>query len=906
MFQVNSLARRSLTQAFATLGILVCICSAGMPTARADTIVIMPSLDTTLVETQFGDLSNGMGTALCVGNTGQGSGLDRRRSLVYFDIASQLPAGAAINSVSLQMRVTMTQSGAQPITMHRTLASWGEAPSFNSGCSGSAAANGDATWLFRDYDANDPTSSTPWTNAGGDYDPAVSASTMVGFAGFYTWSSPGLAGDVQSWLIDPTNNFGWIFIGTEVGSSNGKRFDSREAPTPSFRPSLTIDFDPAAPAGACCFPDGTCQSLNVTACQAVGGVHQGIGSACTPNPCPEPTGACCLGNGSCQTLTESDCNAMGGTFQGPLVPCSSIFCPVELTPYLDPLPIPAVAQPSSGSPGGVATYEIAMTEFQQQLHSQLAPTTVWGYGGTFPGPTIEAFRDQPVTVNWVNDLRTPQGNLRTQHLLPVDLCPHGPNFLGSTPRTVVHLHGGHVPAEFDGYPEDTILPGQSIQYVYPNNQLPATIWYHDHALGITRLNVYLGLAGFYLIRDQEELNLGLPSGEFEVPLVIQDRSFNSDGSFFYPPDWQEHFFGRKTLVNGKVWPFFEVKQGQYRFRLLNGSNSRTYRLSLSNGGTFQQIGSDGGLLPTAVPLTEVRLAPAERADVIVDFSGLAAGTEILLENSEITAGTMIPEVMKFIVVGQPGPSGSLPASLTNMEVLQESDAVEFREFELEKFSEPCAGSHWLINGLLWDAVTEFPVLGTTEVWSFINKSNQEHPMHMHLVSFQVLDRQPFDLVMGQVVPSGPPTAPPPQEAGWKDTVAVRSFEIVRVIARFEDYLGLFAYHCHILEHEDHEMMRQFRTIAPLDAFIRGDVNEDGSIDLSDAVLALGHIFNSSAVGCLQTLDANDDESANIADPVYMLGYLFTLGAAPPAPFPACGPDPTPTGQLSCATNAACP
>lgn len=224
------------------------------------------------------------------------------------------------------------------------------------------------------------------------------------------------------------------------------------------------------------------------------------------------------------------------------------------------------AQPVTGVVGGEATYQIDMTQFEQQLHTDLAPTTVWGYAGSYPGPTIEATKDLPVTVEWINDLRDSGGSPRVDHYLPVDLCLHGPDSLGDAPRTVVHLHGGHVPQESDGYPEDTFLPGESATYIYPNNQLPATLWYHDHAMGITRLNVMMGLAGYYLLRDQFENDLNLPSGENEIPLVIQDRTFRADGSFVYPEQWQDQFFGDTLLVNGKVWPYLQVKQGKYRFR----------------------------------------------------------------------------------------------------------------------------------------------------------------------------------------------------------------------------------------------------------------------------------------------------------------------------------------------------
>jgi cysteine-rich repeat protein len=327
----------------------------------------------------------------------------------------------------------------------------------------------------------------------------------------------------------------------------------------------------------------------------------------------------------------------------------------------------------------------------------------------------------------------------------------------------------------------------------------------------------MGLAGFYLLRDAFEQGLGLPSGEYEVPLAIQDRSFDPDGSFEYPAAWDEHFFGNTVLVNGKVWPYLNVKRGKYRFRMLDGSNSRTYRLRLSNGASFQVIGMEGGLLPAPVTVSEVTLGPGERADVIVDFAPYAAGTEILLVNDAPapfpgTPGVgVIPNVMKFVVGSQTGHTAAVPASLRPIEALDPADAVATRDFELRKMGDPCTGSMWTINGLGFDDITEYPELGTTEIWRFVNRSGVTHPMHMHLVMFQVLDRQAFDDVGGNIVPIGSPVPPPAHEAGWKDTVQVGPNEILRVIARFERYVGRFPYHCHILEHEDHEMMRQFET-----------------------------------------------------------------------------------------------
>jgi spore coat protein A len=395
------------------------------------------------------------------------------------------------------------------------------------------------------------------------------------------------------------------------------------------------------------------------------------------------------------------------------------------------------------------------------------------------------------------------------------MCPHGA--MDASPRTVVHLHGGHVPEAFDGSPDATFLPGQQVDYAYPNQQLPAALWYHDHALGITRLNVMMGLAGLYLLRDPVEQALGLPSGEYEIPLVLQDRSFAPDGSLRYPAMWHEHFFGDAILVNGKVWPFLQVKRGKYRFRIANASNSRTYRLRLSNGASYRVIGTDGGLLPAPVFVNQLALGPGERADVIIDFAPFAAGSAIVLTNDAPapfpgSPGVgVVPNVLRFNVSSQTGHTAAVPLSLRPLDRLLEVEASVTRTLSLRKSPEPCTGSAWFIDGLGWNDITEFPRLGTTEIWSFANHSGVTHPMHLHLVMFQVLDRQPFDEIEGQIVPTGPRVAPPASEAGWKDTVQVGPHELTRVIARFEDFTGRFAYHCHILEHEDHAMMRQFET-----------------------------------------------------------------------------------------------
>jgi spore coat protein A len=864
--------------------------------ANADVVNLGASKDGTLFE-PLEDKADGGGEYFFVGNTNGG---DRRRGVIAFDVTS-IPVGSTVNSVTLSLRMSRTQAGTTPVSLHRMLLDWGEGNSCAPGVEdcgqeggGGAAKQDDVTWPHRFFNEANKDDSIFWTLPGAESDfvGTGSASANVGGNGFYDWdsaSNPTLVSDVQGWVDSTISNFGWIVIGQEgtVGnpdSQTAKRFESRQNSNASRRPQLTVDFTPPTESGACCGTTGACSEVTATSCSiaegvflgttetcsptdpcptsagaccspldgsctmvaepggaCTGGTYQEAGSVCDPNICPPPpTGACCFATASatCTTDTQLSCEGAGGTYQSDLSECTPNPCPVVLTPFLDALPLPAVATPVSGSPGGTATYDMAMREVTQQLHTELAnPTTVWGYGdgpigASYPGPTIEATTDQPVTVNWINDLPD------LDHLLTVDTCPHGAD--DQSRRTVVHLHGAHVPSAFDGHPEDTFTPGQQETYVYPNKQLSTTLWFHDHALGITRLNVYLGLAAFYLIRDAFELGLGLPSGEFEIPLAIQDRSFNPDGSLQYPSVWQDHFFGNTMLVNGKAWPVHDVKQGKYRLRMLNGCNSRTLTLEFCEGSnaspcpspaTVQVLGQEGGLLPAPTPLSQITLGPAERADVVVDFAPYAADTEVFLVNSAPAPfpGTpgegVVSDVMKFVVQGVPGDfTGPLPATLRPIEVLQETDAVAFRSFELTKASEATCGAGivWEVvttdglNGAAlgkkWVDITEFPELGTTEVWGFINRSGITHPMHMHLVMFQVLDRQAFDVVGGEVVPIGSPVPPPTHEAGWKDTVQVGPNEIVRVIARFENYTGKFPYHCHILEHEDHEMMREFVAI----------------------------------------------------------------------------------------------
>ncbi len=782
--------------------------------ARAQaTLTFTPVADATLYEDASGAIANGSGERLFAGRTNNGT---KRRAVVRFDV-SAIPVGSTVTSVSLRMFDSRSvQAPTVAMNLHKVTASWGEGVSNSGGeeGGGDVAHTNDATWTYRFFP------STLWSTVGGDFSPTISATANAGAAGtIVTWSSATMLADVQGWVSNASTNFGWLVKPDEAAFPSAKRFDSRENLTPANRPQLTVNFTLPAGVGGCCLSNGVCVYTTAAGCAAQPGTFQGSGALCSPNPCPQPPGACCLPNGTCVEVVPSTCTSQGGTPQGGNVACSAVYCPFPLTPFVDALPIPGVAQPTSGVAGGAAHYDIYLREFSQKLHRDLPPTKLWGYNSKYPGDTIEAARGAPITVNWYNDLRDTAGGggLRTTHVLPVDACLHGPSVTGQLPVTVTHLHGLKVAPDSDGFPDASFPPGGgSPLYTYPNDQPATTLWYHDHALGLTRLNVYMGLAGFYLIRDSAENALNIPRGEYEIPLVIQDRQFNLDGSLRYPLEIQDRFFGDKILVNGKIWPYLNVKRGKYRFRILNGSNGRTYTLALSNGGLMTQIGSDGGLLNAPVVISNFTIQPAERVDLVIDFAVYSPGVEIVLTNSAPApfpgpAGVgVVPDVMKFVVQSAFGDGDVLPSSLVPVPRIPEAQAVNSRDFKLRTAASPtCDHDTWLINDLMWDDITDFVRIGQTEVWSFTNFSEFTHPLHVHLVQFQVLDRQAFTIVGGNVVPNGPRIQPMAEEQGWKDTVQAAPLQITRIIAKFDGYAGNFPMHCHILEHEDHEMMRQF-------------------------------------------------------------------------------------------------
>ncbi|MGA9509769.1 MAG: multicopper oxidase, partial [Candidatus Sulfotelmatobacter sp.] len=494
-----------------------------------------------------------------------------------------------------------------------------------------------------------------------------------------------------------------------------------------------------------------------------------------------------------------------------------------LAQFVDPLPSPEIAKAHALRPSPadaklkVPFYRIQAQATASKVHRDLPLTKFWSFGSSTPGPTFETRAGEPLLVEWINALPS-------EHFLPMDRTIHGAEADKPAVRTVVHLHGAKTGPESDGYPEDWIVPGKSSVYYYPNQQDAAMLWYHDHALGINRLNVYAGLLGTFFIRDSVEDGLNLPKGKYELPLILYDRLLTHEGQLLYPvsPDpqspWIPEIFGNAILVNGKLFPYLDVEPRKYRFRVLNGSNARFYNLSLvesvpanHNEVPFHQIGTDQGLLSAPVPLTNLEIAPAERADLVIDFSEHRSARLILKSDAFV--------IMQFRVSSQKvSDPSSLPSALRAVPKIPESRAVQTRLLTLNEYVNKAGNPVMLLlNAAHWKMpITEKPVLGSTEIWSLINPTNDSHPIHLHLVRFQILDRQPYVPWLFQTKRElrfiGPPEPPDPNEAGWKDTVQAHSKMVTRIIVPFEGFVGRYVWHCHILEHEDNEMMRPYEVI----------------------------------------------------------------------------------------------
>jgi spore coat protein A len=527
----------------------------------------------------------------------------------------------------------------------------------------------------------------------------------------------------------------------------------------------------------------------------------------------------------------------------------------SLTKYLEAVPLPG-AGIVVASPSGANQYAFTQREITRRLHPQLPPTPLWAYddgsglagqAGSF-GMAVVAQSATPLQVSFTYQLPATYPDW-----IPVDtrLTP-----LGNQVRVMTHLHGGFVAAASDGNPAvtpDGFGPGDT-QTVFYTNQLPqmpaSLLWFHDHGLGATRLNVFAGLAAAYILRDvfdtREEPNpIGIPGGAYEIPLVIQDRQFNPDGTFLYPTSdipgatWIGEYFGDVMLVNGKVWPFLNVEPRLYRFRILNGCNARILNLGLG-GVQMWQIGAEGGMWDRPVPVKQLLLAPAERADVQVNFRR-SPGQTLVMKNSSppkpvVTPAPSLTTVMQLRVgttVTQPGPStapAGLPGRAASLPTPTTTRFITLNEINPEEVD-------WFLdlNGVHFDEgpVTETPKVGTVEDWVYVNLTGDTHPMHTHLVTFQVIGRTPFDAeayeaayggltgVPGGIDPTpfatGPMLPPDPSERGFKDTVKANPGYFTIIRARFELPTGVMAsqtyvHHCHIVEHEDNDMMRPFTVV----------------------------------------------------------------------------------------------
>jgi spore coat protein A len=524
----------------------------------------------------------------------------------------------------------------------------------------------------------------------------------------------------------------------------------------------------------------------------------------------------------------------------------------KLAKYAQVLPVPG-AGIVVATPSGTNRYSFTQTQISRQLHPDLPPTPLWAYddgsglagqAGSF-GMAVVAQSGTPLTVNFTHSLPETYPTW-----LPVDahLTP-----LGNQVRVMTHLHGGFVAADSDGNPAVTpngFGPGetQSVFYTNQQPQMPASLlWFHDHGLGATRLNVFAGLAAAYILRDEfdtgmEPNPIGIPGGDYEIPLVVQDRQFNADGTLRYPTSdisgatWIGEYFGDVMLVNGKVWPYLDVEPRMYRFRILNGCNSRILSLDIA-GSQVWQIGAEGGLFETPVMVKQMVLAPAERADVLVDFSRLA-GQTLVIKNHKPSRPVSNPapqleHVMQLRVstmVSHAGPT-TIPASLPGRKADLPSPVLT-RYITLNEIDPGEVEWYLNLNVMRFDEgpVTETPKVGAVEDWFYINMTGDTHPMHMHLVTFQVIGRTPFDAeafedayggpngVPGGIDPApfatGPMLPPEPEERGFKDTVKANPGQFTIIRAKFELPAGVMApqdyvYHCHIVEHEDNDMMRPF-------------------------------------------------------------------------------------------------
>lgn len=630
--------------------------------------------------------------------------------------------------------------------------------------------------------------------------------------------------------------------------------------------------------------------------------------------------------------------------------------PAIIPKYVTPLYVPPKMPKSADVKGmDLDNYRIAARQIQQQvLPKSLPQTNLWAYGNidyphTFHSPshTIEAQVNRQVRVKWINDLKDRNGSF-LPHLLPVDQTVHwanppggegGQDSMGMDPAPyqgpvplVTHLHGSHVVPGSDGYPESWTLPAAAnipanyatrgkhwtqiagvadeigaATYQYANDQRATHLWFHDHTLGMTRSNVYVGLVGNYMLRGgmTDLPSTLLPKGKYEVPLVIQDRAFNADGSLFYPGDraffegvakealkvpfipdstingdssdispiWNPEYFSNVMLVNGNSWPKHEIEQRRYRFRILNGSDSRFMILKIVSAQEktlrpatstvpFWVVGADGGFQTKPKQIDSLLMGPGERIDAVVDFTNIPSGSQLYLINEgpdepygggisgvdyEYSDPDTTGQIMEMNVVPATSVDASVPpqriplllptqnlghpTNVRKVSVNEMESGTVFADYKMdsngslieiiESITHVPFGPTTAMLGTLsgagapapfpWmDPITENPGNGATEIWEIYNFTEDAHPIHMHLVEFQVINREP--LLTDGIAALVPATArgmvrgPEDWELGSKDTLTAYPGEVTRVKARF-DRPGLYVWHCHILSHEDNDMMR---------------------------------------------------------------------------------------------------
>jgi spore coat protein A, manganese oxidase len=465
----------------------------------------------------------------------------------------------------------------------------------------------------------------------------------------------------------------------------------------------------------------------------------------------------------------ANCNVQIPPYDPPFSPQNPPFSP-QIPIFQKEFRTPPVLKPAH-SDATTDYYEIVVKPDQVEILPG-RQTPIWSYNGMTPGPTIRQQCGRQSVVRFINQLDGP---------------------------TVTHLHGMASLPQYDGYPDDLISPNHYKDYIYPNTWA-STFWYHDHTIHHTSRNVYAGLAGLYIVEDELEKSLNLPRGNYDVPLIIQDKKFTNDGQLVFNDMGGRGSYGDVILVNGVPWPKMEVANRKYRFRVLNAGASRTYQLSLSTGDDLIMIGTDAGLREEAVLTKTLRVAMAERYGFIIDFSKYSIGTKVVLRNLSlpvnIDSDIRSQDVMCFEVVRKETDDSTIPAKLRPFEPIQASDAVRERTFRFDR-----NGGQWKINNKTWncEAVDYKPKFGDIEIWNLVNSGGGWiHPVHIHLLDWQILSRNGM--------------APLPYERGWKDTFYVGENQTVRVITKFDPAYacaGRYVMHCHNLSHEDHDMMTQF-------------------------------------------------------------------------------------------------